>query len=91
LSAVGDIADRLVRLTSALQSAGHQPVEDWAVALRNSIRQYETELTTSDAFPLKPQRLLYDLRRVMVEDDILISDVTSQLARRCQTARHIAA
>jgi acetolactate synthase-1/2/3 large subunit len=74
-SVVGNIADSLIRITSALQSVGHRPVEDWAVALRNSIQQYETELTTSDAFPVKPQRLLHDLRRVMAEDGILISDV----------------
>ena len=75
LGVVGNIADSLIRLTAALQSAGHQWIEDWAVALRSSIQQYESELTTSDAFPIKPQRLLHELRQVMAEDDILISDV----------------
>lgn len=75
LSIVGDIADSLSRLTTALRIDRHKPSEDWAKALRDEIRQYESELTTSDAFPVKPQRLLHDLRLVMAEDDILISDV----------------
>jgi acetolactate synthase-1/2/3 large subunit len=75
LSIVGDIADSLSRLTTVLRIDRHKPSEDWAKALRDEIRQYESELTTSDAFPVKPQRLLHDLRLVMAEDDILISDV----------------
>jgi acetolactate synthase-1/2/3 large subunit len=75
ISIVGDIADSLSRLTTALRIDGHKPCEDWATALRDEIRQYESELTTSDAFPVKPQRLLHDLRLVLAEDDILISDV----------------
>jgi acetolactate synthase-1/2/3 large subunit len=74
-SVIGNIADSFLRLTAALQSAGHQAVEDWAVALRDSIQQYESELMTSDAFPIKPQRLLHDLRQVMAEEDSLISNV----------------
>ena len=75
LSVVGDIAESLLRLTAALHSAGHQPVQDWAAALRDRIRQYEIDSATSDAFPIKPQRLLHDLRQIMGDDDILISDV----------------
>jgi acetolactate synthase I/II/III large subunit len=75
LSVVGDIKDSLARLTAALASVAHKPADDWAMALRDSIRRYESDLATSDAFPVKPQRLLHDLRQVMDRDDILISDV----------------
>ncbi|MBU0519856.1 acetolactate synthase large subunit [bacterium] len=39
----------------------------------------------SDAFPMKPQRILRELRLLMDEDDILISDVG---AHKIWTARH---
>lgn len=43
--------------------------------LRRYIFQDLEENAHNDAFPLKPQRILHDVRKVMGEDDILISDV----------------
>lgn len=74
-SIVGDIADCISRLNVTLQSRTHRPVTDWAAALRERTRQYESELVKSDAFPVKPQRLLRELRHALEADDILISDV----------------
>jgi len=75
ISIIGDIANNLASLTMALKTTAHQPPEDWSSLLRTSIQQYETEHVTADEFPVKPQRLLHDLRQVMARDDILISDV----------------
>jgi len=75
ISIVGDIANSLARLVSALKIVAHPPARDWSASLRDSIQQYESELTTCNDFPIKPQRLLHDLRQVMDKDDILISDV----------------
>jgi len=74
-SVIGVIEDSLTRLTEALQDAGHRATHDWAGALRRDIREYEDELTSSDAFPIKPQRLLHELRQVMRPNDVLVSDV----------------
>jgi acetolactate synthase-1/2/3 large subunit len=74
-SVVGSIVDSLARLVTALEADAYKPPEDWAESLRETIRQYQSKLTTSDAFPIKPQRLLHDLRNMMAADDILISDV----------------
>jgi len=74
-SVIGVIEDSLTRLTEALQDAGHRATPDWAGALRRDIREYEDELTSSDAFPIKPQRLLHELRQVMRPNDVLVSDV----------------
>ena len=46
-------------------------------ALRCAILEHLEEGVTDDAFPLKPQRILHELRAVMGRDDIVISDVGS--------------
>jgi len=46
-------------------------------ALRRMILEQLDEGAEDDTFPLKPQRILRDLRAVMRRDDILISDVGS--------------
>lgn len=74
-SIAGDISDSLIRLTTALESADHQRAADWAEALRDDMPEDESALTTSDHSPIKPQRSLHDLRRVMAADDPLISYV----------------
>ena len=69
---VGEIADNLRALASA---AGELP------ATRSSplpVRSGEDELRrfgADDSFPLKPQRIVHDLRQALGDEDILISDV----------------
>ncbi len=58
-------------------STSHDDLDDEAVAA-----------VTSDAFPLKPQRIIADLRQLLGEEDILISDVG---AHKMWVARHYAA
>ena len=57
-----------------LASARHDDIDDNAAAA-----------CTSDVFPMKPQRILRDLRKVMGDEDILISDVG---AHKMWIARH---
>lgn len=51
----------------------------------SDIDREAAEASTSDSFPLKPQRILRDLRSIMNDDDILISDVG---AHKMWVARH---
>lgn len=44
-------------------------------AIRKKITEELEEHNTDDSFPVKPQRILSDLRSIMRDDDILISDV----------------
>lgn len=70
---VGDITDSLIDI---LKRADRQnkptPV---TVGLKTEIRaDYET-YANDTGFPIKPQKLIYDLRQVMGPEDIAISDV----------------
>jgi acetolactate synthase-1/2/3 large subunit len=44
-------------------------------ALRDDIIAELNDYADDDAFPIKPQRILHDTRKVMGDDDILLSDV----------------
>jgi acetolactate synthase-1/2/3 large subunit len=68
---VGDIAASLGELARRLPTRA----DNWAEALRREIDE-ETRRHADDAgFPVKPQKILWDLRQVMADEDILISDV----------------
>ncbi|NCR53176.1 MAG: acetolactate synthase large subunit [Microcystis aeruginosa L211-07] len=80
---VGDITDSLIDI---LKRADRQnkptPV---TAALKTEIRaDYET-YANDTGFPIKPQKLIYDLRQVMGPEDIAISDVG---AHKMWMARH---
>jgi len=47
----------------------------YTTRLRQAILKELAALSGDDSFPLKPQRILHDVREVMSPDDILISDV----------------
>jgi acetolactate synthase-1/2/3 large subunit len=68
---IGDIAN-------ALAAIAHQatPRDDHAVAgLRQAITDELAEHADSTAFPMKPQKIAWDLRQVLAPQDIVISDV----------------
>ncbi|MCL7419749.1 MAG: acetolactate synthase large subunit [Methylobacter sp.] len=68
---VGDI-------TSALQQIAEQAtpqVQHKADSLRQTIIQELDTYAEDDSFPVKPQRILYDTRKALGAQDILISDV----------------
>lgn len=80
---VGDIADALIEIMKRCDRAGKpQPA---AVELREEIRQDYEQYANDDGFPIKPQKIIYDLRQVMGPEDIAISDVG---AHKMWMARH---
>ncbi|MGF1481487.1 MAG: acetolactate synthase large subunit [Cyanophyceae cyanobacterium] len=80
---VGDISDSLLELIKRADREG-QPTP--AVAnLRAELRSEYERYTDDAGFPIKPQKLIYDLRQVMEAEDIVISDVG---AHKMWMARH---
>jgi acetolactate synthase-1/2/3 large subunit len=80
---VGDISDSLDEI---FKRSDRQDKQDpYALSLRDEIRVDYKQYSNDDGFPLKPQKLIYDLRQVMGPEDILISDVG---AHKMWIARH---
>ena len=80
---VGDISDALQEILYRADRAGKP--EPHALELRAEIRADYAQYEHDDGFPIKPQKLVYDLRQVMAPDDIVISDVG---AHKMWMARH---
>ncbi|MCF7984772.1 MAG: acetolactate synthase large subunit [Thiohalocapsa sp.] len=68
---VGDIGATLRALTDLVTPR----TENWAAPLSEAIVQENREYAEDDGFPLKPQKILWDLRQVLDASDIVISDV----------------
>jgi acetolactate synthase I/II/III large subunit len=68
---VGDIADALRRIAG---QAARKP-EGAAQRLHTSLMQVMQEGADAAAYPLKPHRVIADLRRAMTDDDVLVCDV----------------
>lgn len=80
---VGDISDSLFEIIKRADRQGRAIPE--AVKLRTDIlEEYECYANDGD-FPIKPQKLIYDLRQIMGPEDIVISDVG---AHKMWMARH---
>jgi acetolactate synthase-1/2/3 large subunit len=80
---VGDISDSLYEI---LKRADRDDKADpYALELRSDIRADYEQYANDDGFPIKPQKLIYDLRQVMGPEDIVISDVG---AHKMWIARH---
>lgn len=71
---VGKISGILKEINSKL-SAEHKKDETMFAKVREEITEDLEEHLNDDAFPMKPQRILHDVRSVLADDDILISDV----------------
>jgi acetolactate synthase-1/2/3 large subunit len=80
---VGDISDSLVEILKRATRQGKP--EPKAMELIADIRADYEQYATSSEFPLKPQKLIYDLRQAMGPEDIVISDVG---AHKMWMARH---
>ncbi len=80
---VGDISDSLMELLKVADRQGKP--EPQAISLRVNIQADYEEYAQDDEFPIKPQKIIYDLRQVMGPDDIVISDVG---AHKMWMARH---
>ena len=80
---VGDISDSLEEILGRVHRTGKP--EPYALQLRTEIRADYEEHANDSEFPIKPQKLIYDLRQVMGPEDIVISDVG---AHKMWLARH---
>ncbi|MBW4544801.1 MAG: acetolactate synthase large subunit [Symplocastrum torsivum CPER-KK1] len=80
---VGDISDSLSEIMKQADRQG-KPTPS-AVELRGEIREDYEQYANDEGFPIKPQKLIYDLRQVMGPEDIIISDVG---AHKMWIARH---
>lgn len=80
---VGDISDSLEEILKRVHRQGKP--EPYALQLRTEIRADYEEYAKDSEFPIKPQKLIYDLRQVMGPEDIVISDVG---AHKMWLARH---
>jgi acetolactate synthase-1/2/3 large subunit len=80
---IGDISDSLQEILRRSDRTGKP--EPYALKLRPDIRNNYEFYAKDDAFPIKPQKIIYDLRQVMGPEDIVISDVG---AHKMWMARH---
>ncbi|MDT9321744.1 MAG: acetolactate synthase large subunit [Limnospira sp. PMC 1290.21] len=80
---VGDISDSLHEILRRSDRTGKP--DPYGVKLRSDIRQDYERYANDDGFPIKPQKIIYDLRQVMGPEDIVISDVG---AHKMWMARH---
>lgn len=70
---IGDISDSLQQI---LQRVERKPQSSYPFqAVRDEMRADYEQYRDDLAFPIKPQKLLYDLRQVMGPEDIVLSDV----------------
>ncbi len=79
---VGDTSDSLYEI---LRRSDRETEPDYALEMRRIIKEDHDQYEHDEAFPMKPQRILHDVRKIMGEDDILISDVG---AHKMWIARH---
>ena len=80
---VGDISDSLMDIMKRTDRQGKSTPS--AVKLRQEIREDYEQYAHDEGFPIKPQKIIYDLRQVMGQEDIVISDVG---AHKMWMARH---
>lgn len=80
---VGDISDSLWEILKRASRQGR--AEPKALELTADIRADYERYAQDEHFPIKPQKLIYDLRQVMGPEDIVISDVG---AHKMWMARH---
>ncbi|MBE9129750.1 MULTISPECIES: acetolactate synthase large subunit [unclassified Coleofasciculus] len=80
---VGDISDSLNEIMK--QADRESKSTPSSVELRSDIRADYEQYANDEGFPIKPQKLIYDLRQVMGPEDIVISDVG---AHKMWMARH---
>jgi len=71
---VGEIRGILQSINTALGNE-HKKDPKLFSAIRQRAYDDLTEYDNDTAFPIKPQRILHDVREVMADNDILISDV----------------
>ena len=77
---ISDLAGALYQLNKALvQKVGRDQLPLFDISSRNKLRtqmsKHLDKNNDNDAFPMKPQRVLADVKKVLGKDDIILSDV----------------
>ena len=72
LEVIGDISYSLKQI--ALR-CNREKDPDWAMEIRKKMVDEHSKYENDNAFPMKPQKILHDVRAIMEKEDILISDV----------------
>jgi acetolactate synthase-1/2/3 large subunit len=80
---VGDISDSLNEIGKRADRQDNPTPH--AATLKSQIREEYKRYAKDEGFPIKPQKIIYDLRQVMGAEDIVISDVG---AHKMWMARH---
>jgi acetolactate synthase I/II/III large subunit len=80
---IGDISDALNEIVHRVDRTGKP--DPHAIQLRSSILADYEQYAHDEGFPIKPQKIVYDVRQVMRSEDIVISDVG---AHKIWMARH---
>ena len=73
LQVIGDVANAIWQLSEHVSSQSHWETECF-VEVKRSIDERMAEHASSSAFPIKPQRLVRDVRAAMPEDGIIALD-----------------
>lgn len=79
---VGDIADSLIQIA---RRTSRRDEPEQALELKKRMVAEHESYAEDNSFPMKPQRILNDVRKVMGREDIVISDVG---AHKMWIARH---
>ena len=79
---VGNISESLYEILRCAHRTGEP---EFALALRQTMVAEHEAMAADDSCPMKPARILADVRKVMGRDDILVSDVG---AHKMWIARH---
>lgn len=72
-SIIGDINDNLDKLINDMPARDEQPY--YLERLKKQITDDFSKYTDDDNFPIKPQKIIADLRETLDKNDIVISDV----------------
>jgi acetolactate synthase-1/2/3 large subunit len=86
---VGEIAGTLRSLAALCQAREHSWWQQERTAESSAFHRLK-EFATDENMPMKPQRVIWDLRQALADDDILVSDVGAHkvwLALHYPTAR----
>jgi len=68
---IGDMSDSLSRISAKAKRRENTPLHK----LPSIIKQEYLAYSEDDHFPIKPQKIVHDLRQVLDRDDIVVSDV----------------
>ncbi|KKI93679.1 acetolactate synthase [Bacillus sp. SA1-12] len=73
LNVIGDINENIKKLNEAVSSKERN--NDWVLSVRKQALAELEQFKDDESFPVKPQKIISDLRSVLNEEDIVISDV----------------